>query len=314
MKATYRNGKGSAAHNDRKYLSATKEEESEVVSKWQLFKECDTFHENELKAYEQLFGEWLKGVNDRKIKDGHPDRCKTMAEILGKPNEEKKRGKFEPVETILQIGKDGEEVDEAVFRACVNEFIGKTQQIYGNHMQWLDFAVHQEESSVLHAHGRRVWYAIDEMGCAYPAKKEALVQLGQENEELRAAGFEVRPDDDRYSNATTRQTEAERQLWYDICKSHGIDLDTEPDKTNTKHLSVKEYKYKAEQETKEAIKQIDANKKKQIEEANEKATNELVDYKMNLDEVVKEQKNKELENKLKKLGLTHELQFDDFAR
>lgn len=304
MKATYRNGKGSADHNDRNYLSATEADKEEVISKWQLFKECNSFRENEIKAYEQLYGEWLKNRNDKLIKEGHPERCMTIADLVGKPNESKKKGRYEPIETILQLGKDGDNIPDETLRACVNEFVGKTSQLYGSHMQWLDIAVHKENSSVAHAQLRRTWFAYDENGCIYPAKKEALKQLG----------FDVLETDDRYNNATTRHSEAERELWYSICKEHGIDLDTEPDKTNTKHLSVREYKYKAEQETKEAIKQIDANKKKQIEEANEKATNELVDYKMNLDEVVKEQKNKELENKLKKLGLTHELQFDDFAR
>lgn len=266
MKATMRIGKGSADHNDRKYLSATEQDKNEIISQWQLFKECDSFRENELKAYEQLFGEWLKGVNDRKIKDRHPEKCKTMEDILGKPNQDKKRTQYEPAETILQIGKNGEQVDEAVFRDCVNEFIGRTRDLYGTHMEWLDIAVHKENSSVLHAHARRVWYAYDKDGCAYPAKKEALHQLGQENAELLEQGFEIRKDDDRYNNATTRQTAAERALWYDICKAHGIQLEEEPDLDNIKHLHPKEYS-KMQADKQKALQLIEDENRAEIEQA-----------------------------------------------
>ena len=255
MKATYRNGKGSADHNDRKYISATEQDKEEIISKWQLFGECDSFRDNEIKAYEQLYGEWLKNRNDTLIKEGHPERCKTVEDLVGKPNEEKRKGRYEVNETILQIGKDGEEVDDDTLRACVNHFMSETRRRYGGHMEWLDVAVHRENSSVVHAHLRRTWFAYDEEGRAYPAKKEAL----------KALGFEVRADDDKYNNATTRHSEAERELWYETCKEFGIDLDTEPDKTNTKHLSVKDYKYKKEQETKEAMKKVDNENEQKLE-------------------------------------------------
>lgn len=319
MKATMRNGKGSAMHNDRNYLSATEQEKNEIVSKWQLFKECDSFHENEVKAYEELFGDWLQSVNERKIKDRHPEKCKTMEDIVGKPNESKTRGKYEPVETILQIGKDGEEVSIEVLRACVNQFVGMTQQRYGSNMQWLDIAIHEENSSVAHAHLRRTWFALDEEGRVYPAKKEAL----------KALGFDVLETDDRYNNATTRQTEEERQLWYEICREHGIELNTETDKDNTKHLNIKDYKKKKIEELEQDKKAIDKiadieknnyrdKVNKQLEQdkkaVDEKASKIMQDYRTDINKYVEKRKNKLLEEKLKMQGLTHELQFNDFSR
>lgn len=286
MKATYRNGKGSADHNDRKYLTASEQDKNEVISKWQLFSECDSFRDNEIKAYEQLFGEWLKGVNDRKRKDGHPEKCKTISDLVGKPNESKKKGRYEPTESLLQIGKDGEEVDEDIFRACVDEFIGITSQLYGSNMQWLDIAIHFENSSVGHAHCRRVWFAYDENGNMYPAKKDALRQLG----------FEVRTDDDRYNNATTRQTEEERQLWYDICKAHGLEIDTEPNKDNTKHLSIKDYKKKRQEELAQAKKDIDKNYSKALEEFEKEQAEKLKNGKKAIEQ--------EYDNKFKEFATT----------
>lgn len=51
----------------------------------------------ELSQYEVYFGEGQKAKNDRYIKDGHPERCKTVAEIYSHP-------KTAPLETILQLG------------------------------------------------------------------------------------------------------------------------------------------------------------------------------------------------------------------
>lgn len=304
MKATYRNGKGSADHNDRNYLSATEADKEEIISKWQLFKECDSFRDNEIKAYEQLYGEWLKNRNEKLIKEGHSERCKTVEDLVGKPNEEKRKGRYEVNETILQIGKDGEEVDDDTLRACVNHFMSETRRRYGEHMEWLDVAVHRENSSVVHAHLRRTWFAYDEEGRAYPAKKEAL----------KALGFEVRADDDKYNNATTRHSEAERELWYETCKEFGIDIDTEPDQTNTKHLSIKDYKYKKDQETKEAIKQIDTEAKQELEteraKINDNMFKELDKIGKKADKRIADAQtfaNNMVESKLKKMGLTTEL-------
>lgn len=256
MKATYRNGKGSASHNDRNYLSATKQDKEEVISKWQLFKECDSFHDNEIKAYEQLYGEWLKNRNDKLIKDGHPERCMTIADLVGKPNEEKRKGRYEVNETILQLGKNGDNIPIETLCDCVNQFVGMTKQMYGSNMEWLDIAVHFENSSVGHAHLRRTWFSFDEEGRAYPAKKQALKDLG----------FDVRADDDRRHNATVRQTEAERALWYQICKEHGIDLEEEPDLDNIKHMHPKEYA-KAQDDKQKAIQLIETQTKAEIEQA-----------------------------------------------
>lgn len=323
MKATYRNGKGSANHNDRKYLSATEQDKEEIVSKWQLFKECDSFRENEIKAYEELYGEWLKNRNDKLIKDGHEERCKTVEDLVGKPNEEKRKGRYEVNETILQIGKDGEEVSDEVLRACVNRFMGETRKRYGTNMEWLDVAVHRENSSVVHAHLRRTWLAYDEEGRAYPAKKEAL----------RALGFDVLETDDRFNNATTRHSEAERELWYEICKEYGIDLDTEADKDNTKHLSITEYKkLKSEElsqdkkdfdvfcenELKSYQNDVDRTVNRRKREINAKADKELQNYEKDIKKRAEERKNelldKELKKQLEAQGLTHEIHINDFSR
>ena len=62
------------------------------------------------------------------------------------------------------------------------------------------------------------------------------------------------------------------------------------------------------------IKQKDEEVNNSKKAMNQKASNELTDYRMNLDEVIKERKNKDLEDRLKSMGLTHKLQINDIAR
>lgn len=234
MKATLRNGKGSVDHNDRNYINATQEEKEQVLSKWQAIKEASSFRENEIRAYNFLFGNWLKQKNEKYKASGHKEDVRTMQQILGDTNKDKSRSRYEPVETILQIGKDGQNIPYDVFKACVRDFVQELCIKYGKNMQVLDFAIHQEASSVCHCHLRRVWFAIDENGNKRPAKKEALKQLGYEMPEGVKA--------DRFHNLSMIQTEEERQLWYDILRQHEIYIDDVPDLDNAEHHTTKEWK------------------------------------------------------------------------
>lgn len=87
---------------------------------------------------------------------------------------------------------------------------------------------------------------------------------------------------------------------------------------NNKKMTFEEVKADIDKNCNEAIKDYQKQKDEEVNNAkkamNEKASNELTDYKMNLDEVIKEQKNKDLEDRLKSMGLTHKLQINDIAR
>lgn len=255
MKATLRNGKGSAMHNDRTYQNATEQDKKEIIGIKKLYDECTTIHENELKAYNLLYGDWLKNQNEKYTKARHKEKVKTMEQILGGTNLQKTKSRYEPTETILQIGKDGEEIPNKLFFKCINDYIKQLKQKYGSNMEILDITVHKEESSVLHAHLRRTWYEVDENGIKRPNKKGALQQLG----------FEIGKNT-RFDNATIRQTAEERELWYEVLELNGLRIDKVADLDNAEHQAPKEYK-----------RQADARKKyiQKLDNIIEKATNEF---------------------------------------
>ncbi len=232
IKATFRNGKGSSVHNDRSYETATTKEKNEIRGTVCIYKRM-TFHEAELKFYNEKFGKWLQEKNSVYERNRHKENIKTMEEIV-RPNKKQKQ-QYEPTETILQIGKDGETIPYEVFKACINDYMKKIIEKYGKNMTILDLAIHKEESSVYHAHLRRVWYAHDKNGNLYPAKDKALEELG-----IELPHPEKKKD--RYNNRTITQTEEERQIWYDVLLEHGIVVDRVADIDNADHLTTKEYK------------------------------------------------------------------------
>lgn len=144
-KATLINGKGSAFHNDRTYEGATEEQKEEIVAKMQLFKETEekknlNFYENELEYYNKNFSVWLNNENEKKRKQGNLNRIKTMEEILGKPNKGKTKGRYEPQETIYQLGNAEEQkeqkfnISDDLFKYCLAEFLTKIRKKYGKNM------------------------------------------------------------------------------------------------------------------------------------------------------------------------------------
>lgn len=215
MKATLRNGKGSARHNDRSYEGATTKEKEEVIFSQMAVKNAEDFYDNELKAFNTLYGKWLEEQNEKYDKKRQYKYKKNMEDILGKPNKGKTKGRYEPTETILQIGKYGDDINLDVFKACINDFIRKTCKNYGKNVIILDFAIHKEEG-VYHAHIRRTYYITDKNGHKKPAKKEALRQLGF---------YVPKEENNAKNNETVLYTKEERQLWYDILKEHNFIID-----------------------------------------------------------------------------------------
>ncbi len=115
MKATVRNGRATtngivynANHNTRAETRAQERhidhERTEQNINLQFTAEgkvrrCKSFDAKafELSRYEQLYGEGQEAKNARYIADGHPERCKSVADIYASR-------RTAPLETILQIG------------------------------------------------------------------------------------------------------------------------------------------------------------------------------------------------------------------
>ena len=137
---------------------------------------CGSFDakEFELSRYEHLYAEGQEAKNARYIQDGHPKRCKTVADIY-----ESRR--TAPLETILQIGSydtdiDPQERKELLMGATV-EWIDRLQKRWGENLHFLCCSWHNDEA-VCHCHLRMTFSALDKFEQRVPNQAQAFEAMG----------------------------------------------------------------------------------------------------------------------------------------
>lgn len=224
MRATYRCGRtGSARHNDRDFdltnSSHIDQRRTDDNYNWHLFKHKlpnKTFSEVEEIFYTKQYSASLEATNSRYRAQYHPERCKTIKDLLKSPQ-------TRPEEVILQIGNMDDYPSPEVLMECMIEFTNQMARWnvqHGNHLHILNFSIHLDEQTP-HVHLRRCWDYID---------KDGHPRLGQEKA-LEAAGVEL-PDPTRkagrYNNRKMTFDNMMRAKWYEILKSHGLEIETEP--------------------------------------------------------------------------------------
>lgn len=254
--------RGSPKHNDRSFLTGKTQEERYAMAPhirdtdqnqtW-TWNDADDFEKSELEFYRQHYSAAVEATNARYIENGHPERCKTVEHLYN--------GKLtKPEELILQIGDKDSNIDTEAFLLCVKSYILKIDQWnreHGGHMQILNIAIHLDEASP-HAHIRRVWEYTDSSGNQ---------RLGQ-NKALELSGIE-RPDIDkpegRYNNRKISFDQMARQIWQEVCRSYGYDIETIP-RNGLKHKEKAEFiADKLNGEIEEAQKTLQKAKKEAIE-------------------------------------------------
>ena len=166
-----------------------------------------TIDEHEHHIYESLFAESLSKQHARNEAARHPERNKSIDDLLNSKN-------TCPEETIFQIGstEDGYppvEVLMAIFEDYQKELIDR----YGHNLHFLDVALHMDEA-VPHLHIRKVW--------TYDGKDGLDIS---QNKALAEMGFE-RPDtnkpSNKWNNAKITFSEWERDMKLRICEKHGV--------------------------------------------------------------------------------------------
>ena len=166
-----------------------------------------TIDEHEHRIYESLFAESLSKQHARNEAARHPERNKSIDDLLNSKN-------TCPEETIFQIGstEDGYppvEVLMAIFEDYQKELIDR----YGHNLHFLDVALHMDEA-VPHLHIRKVW--------TYDGKDGLDIS---QNKALAEMGFE-RPDtnkpSNKWNNAKITFSEWERDMKLRICEKHGV--------------------------------------------------------------------------------------------
>lgn len=255
MKATVRNGRATtngivynANHNTRAETRAQERhidhERTEQNINLQFTAEgrvrrCGSFDAKafELSRYEQLYGEGQEAKNARYIADGHPERCKSVADIYASR-------RTAPLETIIQLGSRDTDIDpqerkEKLMAATV-ELIDGLQKRWGDNLHLLDLAIHLDEG-VPHCHLRMTFSALDKFGQRVPNQAQAFEAMEIQRPDPTAK-------EGKYNCPLITFSELIRQEFYDLCEKRGIVIDREVKNPSQKHLSVLEYKCKRMEE------------------------------------------------------------------
>lgn len=233
MRCTYHCGKrGNIKHN--KHLEETKNaswdkektKDNHTVCLYQS--DSNDYEKYELQMYEELFGETLEHQNARYIAKYNYKKIKSMEQW-------KEAYKNKPCETILQIGKKNNHADAETLETCVREFVKWKNERCDGHYKALHYTLHLDESTP-HIHLDEVYIYTDAHGDRRPGIKDAMRQLGIPL---------PKPDEEEGENnyRKTVLDEECRGKWQEILIEHGLDIETEPDKSRSVgHMGIKAYK------------------------------------------------------------------------
>lgn len=229
IRVSMHNGRGSSKHNDRSFLkswthdelqekaghidhSKTKDNYYWATQKSDLTIENATFEEIELDYYQKTFGQALEQTNKNYIRQGHPERVKTMEQWY-------KSKQKAPFETILQVGDMSSTINPEIFKKMCFTYVNYINKNFRQNIKVLDVAIHFDETSP-HAHIRQV-YSYNDGGIAKIGQAKALEQLGIElPDPTKKIG--------RKNNRKMTLDKHLRQEWQEIAKSYGFDIETEP--------------------------------------------------------------------------------------
>lgn len=195
-------------------------------------KPCKSYDciEFEKRRYKELFSKSLEAKNQRYIKQRHKERCRDIESLYRDP-------KKCPFELILQIGKSGDEMafeDKVELSKKVNiAFVKELHKRYGRNIVPLDLSGHYDEISP-HWHYRFLFVYQGKDGLE-PNQTKALEALGIE-----------RPDKtkpvSKHNNPLMTFTAETREMYYQICERHGLEIDREVKNPSQKHKEALEHK------------------------------------------------------------------------
>ena len=249
MKATIRNGRATASgkvynanHNTRaetraqeRHIDHDRTDQNinlQFTAEGQV-RRCGSFDakEFELSRYEQLYGAGQDAKNARYIQDGHPERCKTVADIYTSR-------RTAPLETIIQLGSRETDIDpqerKEKLMGATAELIDGLQKNWGENLHLLDLAIHLDEG-VCHCHLRMTFSALDKFGQRVPNQAQAFEAMGIQRPDPTAK-------EGKYNCPLITFSDTIRTQFYDLYEKRGIIIDREVKNPSQKHLSVLEYK------------------------------------------------------------------------
>lgn len=233
-----KDGAYSSRHDDRNFdlKNAQHIDPARIAGNryWHCYQHYDpgmTFKQAEIAFYEQNFGFYLDERNRRVTEQRHPERVRTMDEY-------RTAARTCPEETIYQIGKAGQTVDPDTLWQVVMQQINWERKTYPN-VRLLDVALHVDEQGAPHVHARKVWVAHENRFTVKVGQAQALAEMG------------IKPPDEskpygRHNNAKMTYTRDCREHLIEVCREHGIEIETQPLEHSKTGLSLEEYKARQE--------------------------------------------------------------------
>ena len=267
----------SRKHNDRQY-DITKAEninESMVIKDIILHYDKDnvphvidntdenrtSIDEHEHTIYQELFGESLSAQHRRNEAARHPERNKSIDDLLDSKN-------TCPEETIFQIGSvDDGFPDSSILMEIFEDYQREVIARFGHNIHFLDAALHLDEA-VPHIHVRKVW--------AYDGKDGLDIS---QNKALEEMGFE-RPESDKapnkWNNAKITFSEWERDIKLKLCQKYGLDIELVPKVPGKTSMTKEEaIAVKLQAKNHEAEEKLNATEKKLAKVSAELVTEEM---------------------------------------
>lgn len=247
MRITTNNSRRSAGgrvysprHNDREFnrQNAPHIDPARTADNWNWTwmenygKQCD-FENAERIFYARHISDHLQAVNRRYEAQRHSERVKTLDEY-------RKSSQSCPEETIICIGNRERHPDPGELLAAYLELQHWQQQTYPQ-LQVLDYAMHLDEQGAPHIHERHVWTYTDADGHLAIGQARALEQMGIERphpEQPRS----------RYNNAKQTYTAMVRAQFVEICRRHGLEIETQPRERSQSGLTLIEYQARQEEQ------------------------------------------------------------------
>ncbi len=206
-----------------------------------------SFSEIEKQYYSEHYGDFISGQNERNIKARHPDRCRTLEDLL-----EDKR--IVPEETIYQLGTIDESESAETLLEIFEDFQKEFKERFGEHIHTIDWALHTEEGTP-HIHERHVFDVTNRYGELQPKQDAALEELG----------FELPDQEKKRSRNNNRKISFDmtaRALFFEVCERHKVHLIEEPSYGGREYLEKQDY-IRMKQKDEIARQDQEINKKRQ---------------------------------------------------
>ncbi|MCR5669629.1 MAG: plasmid recombination protein [Butyrivibrio sp.] len=237
MKVTVRSARKDrdGRHNDRNFdVSSSGHINSELMNLNRYYtyngNTTQTFLELEQEYYEKHFAEHVEEQNKKNTAAGHKKRNMTLEQYFYNQ-------RTRPEDVLLQIGDVNEHATGDELWSCAMEYINRFNDMFGDHCEILDMALHMDEATP-HIHIRRVWKAEDALGNEMVSQTKALKEMDI-----------MMPDgsrqEDRFNNQKIAFSKIEREMFTQICEEEGFIIERTPS-LRKNHLSMEEYKRSSE--------------------------------------------------------------------